>query len=225
MQKETYSKNISNAIKKFLTENDWRFSFDDRSGLFKFGLSLKGQIKSVNYIIDVKDDAFLVYAVSPLGADEGNEKMMAAMAEFVCRVNYGLRNGNFELDMRDGEIRYKSFVDCDGITPTAEMVYNSISCPAAMFNRYGAGIVDIIFDNSTAKDAIDKCEGAPAKELRSLLEEEFDGAGDVDAMIARLASRFGIDESEFRADEKRVESSDDTITVRTNLFGTEGGAE
>lgn len=69
---------------------------------------------------------------------------MAIMAEFICRANYGLKNGNFELDMRDGEIRYKSFVDCEGLTPTTEMVRNSIHCPAAMFDRYGDGIVDII---------------------------------------------------------------------------------
>lgn len=65
--------------------------------------------------------------------------MMASMAEFVCRANYGLVSGNFELDMRDGEIRFKRFAECEGITPTSEMVCNSIHCPAAMFKRYGAG--------------------------------------------------------------------------------------
>lgn len=223
MKNRTYSKNVANAINNFLTEDDWHFSFDDQRGLFKFGLNLKGRIKKVSYIVDVKDDEYVVYAISPLGADEDDEKMMATMAEFICRANYGLKNGNFELDMRDGEIRYKSFVDCEGITPTMEMVRNSIHCPAAMFDRYSVGIVDIIFGNFTAKDAIAKCEKSPAEELRALLGEELDGDGDMDAMLARLATRLEIDESEFRTSGEHVESDGDETEVKTDLFGTEGG--
>ncbi len=223
MKNRTYSKSIANVINSFLTEDDWHFSFDDKHGLFRFGLNLKGRIKKVSYIIDVKDDEYVVYAISPLGADDDNEKVMATMADFLCRANYGLKNGNFELDMRDGEIRYKCFVDCEGITPTSEMVRNSIHCPAAMFDRYGAGIVDIIFGNATAKEAIAKCEKSPAEELRAILGEELGGDEDVDAMIARLAARFGIDESDLRNDSEMSISNDSETEVRTDLFGTEGG--
>lgn len=223
MKNRTYSKSIANAISSFLTEDDWHFSFDDQRGLFKFGLNLKGRIKNVSYIVDVKEDEYVVYAISPLGADEDDEKMMATMADFLCRANYGLKNGNFELDMRDGEIRYKCFVDCEGITPTSEMVRNSIHCPASMFDRYGAGVVDIIFGNATAKEAIAKCEKSPAEELRALLGDEFGGDEDMDAMIARLAARFGIDESEFHSDSETSKIDDSETEVRTDLFGTEGG--
>lgn len=223
MKNRTYSKSIADAINSFLTEDDWHFSFDDQRGLFKFGLNLKGRIKNVRYIVDVKDDEYVVYAISPIGADEDDEKKMAIMAEFICRANYGLKNGNFELDMRDGEIRYKSFVDCEGLTPTTGMVRNSIHCPAAMFDRYGDGIVDIIFGNSTAKEAVAKCEKSPEEELRALLGEEFDGDDDMEAMIARLAARFEIDESELHTDGETADSSDGETEVKTDLFGTEGG--
>ena len=223
MKNRTYSKSIADAINSFLTEDDWHFSFDYQLGLFKFVLNLKGRIKNVRYTVDVKDDEYVVYAISPIGADEDDEKKMAIMAEFICRANYGLKNGNFELDMRDGEIRYKSFVDCEGLTPTTEMVRNSIHCPAAMFDRYGDGIVDIIFGNSTAKEAVAKCEKSPEEELRALLGEEFDGDDDMEAMIARLAARFEIDESELHTDGETADSSDGETEVKTDLFGTEGG--
>ena len=223
MKNRTYSKSIADAINSFLTEDDWHFSFNDQRGLFKFGLNLKGRIKNVRYIVDIKDDEYVVYAISPIGADEDDEKMMVIMAEFICRANYGLKNGNFELDMRDGEIRYKSFVDCEGLTPTTEMVRNSIHCPAAMFDRYGDGIVDIIFGNSTAKEAVAKCEKSPEEELRALLGEEFDGDDDMEAMVARLAARFGINESELYPDGETADSSDGETEVKTDLFGTEGG--
>ena len=50
-------------------------------------------------------DAYCVYAISPVGADVSNLEERAAMAEFLCRANYGMRYGNFEMDLQDGELR------------------------------------------------------------------------------------------------------------------------
>jgi hypothetical protein len=118
MKERDYSMNIANAVCDFLNEDDWHFSFDQERGIFKFGLQLKGKLKKISYIVDIKDDEYLVYAISPLGADEDDSKMMSNMAEFICRANYGLKMGNFELDFDDGEVRFKVHVLCKGITPT-----------------------------------------------------------------------------------------------------------
>lgn len=219
MKERMYSETIAQAVNNYLTEDEWHFSFDEKRGLFKFGLSLKGKIKKINYIVDVKDDEYVVYAISPLGADEDDKEMMASMAEFVCRANYGLVNGNFELDMRDGEIRFKCFVDCEGITPTSEMVRNSIHCPAAMFKRYGTGIVDIIFSKSSAQEAVEKCEKTIEDELRHLLTEleGGDDGSELEDLIARLAERLGL------ADEDEPTDADgEPVHIKTDLFGAEG---
>lgn len=219
MKERMYSQKIAQAINSYLTDDEWHFSFDEKRGLFKFGLSLRGKIKKINYIIDVKDDEYVVYAFSPLGADEDDKEMMSSLAEFVCRANYGLVNGNFELDMRDGEIRFKCFVDCDGITPTSEMVRNSIHCPAAMFKRYGTGIVDIIFGKSSAQEAVEQCEKSTEDELRHLLTELEDGdeGSELGDMIARLAERLGLTDE----DEPTVVEGE-PVHIKTDLFGTEG---
>ena len=145
--------------------------------------------------------------------------MMSSMAEFVCRANYGLVNGNFELDMRDGEIRFKCFVDCEGITPTSEMVRNSIHCPAAMFKRYGAGIVDIIFGKSSALGAVEKCEKTTEDELRYLLTElECDEeGGELEDMIARLAERLDL-----TGEDEPTDADGESVHIKIDLFGTEG---
>lgn len=44
MKERTYSESIAQAIKGYLADDDWHFSFDEKCGLFKFGLSLKGMI-------------------------------------------------------------------------------------------------------------------------------------------------------------------------------------
>lgn len=221
MNEKTYSKNIADAIHKYLTENNWHFSFDEQQGLFRFNLSVKGKIKKISYAISVREDEYFVYGISPLGADNSDDKMMASMAEFICRVNYGLRNGNFELDMRDGEIRYKSYVDCRNITPSAEIVSRSIQYPAVMFERYGEGIVDVIFGNRTAKEAVDKCETEARADMAEMMAR-LAGDENMDVMRKRLAARFGLAESGAGEGEKQEASVGET-EMKTELFGTEGG--
>lgn len=227
MKERSYSMNIANAVNDFLKEDDWHFSFDETRGIFRFGLGLKGKLKKINYIVDIKDGEYLVYAISPLGADEEDAKMMANMAEFICRANYGLKMGNFELDFDDGEVRFKVHVLCKGVTPTAEMIKRSIYCPATMFDHYGSGIVDIIFNDATGKAAVEKCEKQSESEIRSILAEllsDDDTAtseeGDMEAMVARLAARFGITDT----DESAQTSEDgDNIDIHTDLFEKKGG--
>ena len=203
--KNNYSVNIANKIKEFLTEDDWHYSFNEDNGLFRFGLSLRGKIKKVNYVVKVKEDSYIVYAISPVGADEEDAKMMSAMTEFLCRANYGLRNGNFE------------------IIPSRDMVENSIYCPASMFDRYGNGIVDVIFGGVSAKDAINKCEESTDKGLHSLISEMMAEGVDVEAMLERLAERVGgADESETAEETEKADAPKD---VKMNLFNDEGGNE
>lgn len=158
--RNNYSVDIANAIRRFLVEDDWKFSFSDDSGLFQFALGLNGKIKRISYTIRVHEDSYTVYAVSSMSADANDPRMMAEMAEFICRANYGLRNGNFELDMSDGEIRYKTFVDCENNLQSQAVVKDSIYCHASMFERYGGGIMDVIFGRVTAKEAIYMCENS-----------------------------------------------------------------
>ena len=151
----SYSYGIAKAINSFLTGDDWNSTFDDENGKFRFNLSLQTKLKNIQYLIYVGDDHFTVYAVSSVSADDDS---MAAVAEFISRANYGLRNGNFELDFRDGEIRYKCYVDCEGVYPGTEVIRSSIYTPAAMFKRYGDGLLSVIFAGMDPKDAVERCE-------------------------------------------------------------------
>lgn len=192
MREAKYSKTIAQAIDSFLKEDGWHFSFDE--GVFTFGLGLRSKIKRIDYIVKVKADKFIVYGISPIGVDKDDKDMMARISEFIHRANYGLIRGNFEIDMNDGEIRYKVCTDCDGIEPSAEMIKNAIYCPGFMFDEYGSGITDIIFSNMSAKDAVEKCEGSFSDILRSLIG---------------LSDQSGDAESE-------------EPEIKTDLFGTEG---
>lgn len=188
MREHKYSVKICNLIKEFLSTDDWHYSFDDRSGTFQFGLNLTSKIKNIKYLVDVDEDSYIVYAYCPIGADIDDVDMMHRMSDFICRVNYGLKNGNFELDMRDGEIRYKCYIDCENAIPSVEMIRPSIYCPAVMFERYGTGIVEVIFNNSTAQDAIVKSEIKTRYSRQS--EASRTSSVEAEAVLEKLAAHF-----------------------------------
>ena len=156
---EGYSQNIADEIRGFLLDDDWKFDFDEEKGVFRFGVKIDGKMKSANCRILIRDDSYTSYAISPINADTEDTGVMRNIAEFVCRANYGIKNGNFELDVRDGEIRYKVFVDCDGgQIPTRDIIRGSIIIPAMMFERYSPGILAVIFAGKSAAEAIEPCE-------------------------------------------------------------------
>lgn len=157
-EREEFSRDIADCIRDFLITDDWNFDFDDEKGLFRFGVNLSSKLKNVRYFVNVREDCYVVYAISPINADIDDKDVMREINEFINRANYGLRNGNFELDTRDGEIRYKIYVDCDNLLPSRDVVKNSIVIPSVMFERYSPGLLDVMFRDSSAEDAIAKCE-------------------------------------------------------------------
>lgn len=222
MRRYDYSDEIVNVVKKFLTDDDWHYCFSEDIGIFKFGLRIRSKIQSISYVIDVHKDEFVTYGMSPIGADRENPEIMAQMAEFICRANYGLKNGCFELDFRDGEIRFRSFVDCENLLPSTDVVKNSVHCTAAMFKRYAPGIVDIIFGGASAKDAIAKCEKLTEDELSSALEEALGGdlsEESVGELLSRLAPELGITGEDDDSHEDRPED------IRLNPFAEESGGD
>lgn len=150
-----YSAAIALAINQFLTQDDWHFSFDEEDGIFSFNLTMQNKLKKVVYKVRVRDDSYTVYTGMPLDATD----CKAEMAEFLTRANYGLINGNFEMDYRDGEIRYKIHIPCEDMLPSQAVIKRSIYTPAAMFDRYGNGIVAVLFGMQSPEEAVKASEG------------------------------------------------------------------
>lgn len=46
--------------------------------------------------------------------------------EYITGANYGLRNGNFEMDVEDGEIRYKVYVNVKGMNDISDDIINPL---------------------------------------------------------------------------------------------------
>ncbi|MDE6774845.1 MAG: YbjN domain-containing protein [Ruminococcus sp.] len=152
---KNYSKEIADAVSMFLHEDDWKFSEVDDDGIIRTGIRIESKLKSADIYINVLKDSFVVVSVPALKADKD---CINEMAEFITRANYGLNHGNFEMDYRDGEIRYKTSMYCGNMIPTPEQIKAVIYINVSTLDDYGNGIAMVAFGMSTPEDAIRMCE-------------------------------------------------------------------
>lgn len=178
-----YNRDISQRVVEALKGVRLRFSFDSETGIVKLSMGQVGPFRKVDVWIETRDDDVMTYAFFPLHADSGNPLKLADMAEFITRANYGLCNGCFEMDFSDGEIRFKSYIDCEDVMPGEKVILNSVFASVAMIKRYTPGFAGIIFSDASPADMIAKCEsdlhseGEDVTGLFNRLLEEIGGVG------------------------------------------------
>lgn len=155
---KNYSPAIANAISTFLTEDNWKYEFDRENGTFVIIVSLESGLKSARLLINVRENNYTVYAYSQLGPDKDDKKAMLRTAEFLTRANYGLVRGSFDLDMNDGEVLFKVCTACDGGRIAERTIRFSIYIPAMMLDKYGNGLLKVLYSDITPKEACEQCE-------------------------------------------------------------------
>lgn len=84
----------------------------------------------------------------------------AAVMELLTRANFGLRLGCFELDLDDGELRFRCSVDFEGTEPSVVMAKALVHTTVATMGRYAPALVDVI-DGAQPKDVLTSVERRP----------------------------------------------------------------
>jgi hypothetical protein len=125
-------------------------------------MNIDSKVKNVAVQILVGDDWFTVYATAPMRADENDFLTMRSLAEFFSRANYGLRTGNFEIDFRDGEMRYKASLYAPDQLPTLRMVERVVDIPIAMWRQYGNGMIGVLYGAGEPAKEIERIENPPS---------------------------------------------------------------
>jgi hypothetical protein len=146
---------LLDTAEEWLREDDWNFDRDDKRSLIKCGVKAENSSFTLLFVAREELEILSLLIVSPNNVPE--DKRPTA-AEFLTRANYGLRIGNFEMDMEDGEVRYKVSVDVEGSQLTPIMVKNMIGTGVKTMDRYFAGLMAICYTGQSAKDTIEQIE-------------------------------------------------------------------
>jgi hypothetical protein len=107
-------------------------------------------------LVRVDLEQFIFHAVA--GVKVPAERRGPA-AEFLTRANYGLRIGNFEMNIADGEVRYKSSLDFEGEQLTFNLIRNAIYPAVRIMDEYLPGLMQVAFGGASPDEAIEAIEG------------------------------------------------------------------
>lgn len=151
---------VVDAVRNWLENDDWKYEYDAEKHVIRTGINLKSKIKSSKIIIIFREESYSVILSSPIYGDKDN---LGELMKYLTMANYGLQNGNFELDVNDGEVRYKTFVNCKGLDSLPmDIIQDSIYVGCVMMDTYGNGIAALALGFSDADTEIRKAE--PSRE-------------------------------------------------------------
>jgi hypothetical protein len=145
-------------VETFLRDDNWYP--DAIEGLTAFASRYIGDHGEYRVIVHVNVELAQVY-VYVVAPENVPEERRSAVAEFITRANYGLRIGNYELDFRDGEVRYKSSLDFEGADLSSALLRNLMYPAVQTVDRYQPGLQSVGFDGATPAAAVAEIEGRP----------------------------------------------------------------
>jgi hypothetical protein len=121
----------------------------------------------VSYPVGTDGGEFRVFARAP----EGSEQVVVhsvldfavpaarreEVATFLTNVNYGLSIGNFEIDLTDGELRYKTSIDLGGAPLMTQLLDPLFGLNMTTMHRYLPGIAAVVagLDAASAIETLD----------------------------------------------------------------------
>ena len=99
------------------------------------------------------EQQFIFYSVCPVNVPAARRM---AVAEFVTRANYGLVIGNFELDLDDGELRYKTALDVEGDAISLALIRQCVYPNVLMMDLYLPALMRVVYGQATPVEALEK---------------------------------------------------------------------
>lgn len=177
MSKRRYSKLVAQTVEDVIMDYEW--DFDDEEGIYTYEMCIDNILEnedeeslSCRLVVGVYDA--VLYADFPISADTADSKAMAALNDYICYANYGLRYGCIELNRYNGKVRYRYSVDfhttdCENdelVAPSYDVINRAHYYACLAYERCSEAMTAIIRDGASAAEAIEKTE--PAASFRML---------------------------------------------------------
>ncbi|MBQ3288738.1 MAG: hypothetical protein IJH50_04940 [Kiritimatiellae bacterium] len=149
---------IVDALRDWLDKDDWHYEYDAENHVIRAGVILDCKLRNARVFIHIReDDSYTVNIISPISGDPKN---MGELVKYVAMANFGLVNGNFDVNVRTGELRYKTYVNCKDLEKLPDQIIKDSICAGwYVMEYYGDGIAALAMGFSDAEAEIKKAEG------------------------------------------------------------------
>ena len=148
-ESEMSKEQISAVVRAYLDGNGIHYKSNPGDDSLTFGFRLKCKLNIVHHYMRFQDDGYVMYGVSPINA---KQDCLGEVLKFTAMVNYGFVPGNFEVDIRDGEIRFKIWTKTrGGEVLSRQVIDEDLAVFHWVFERFGDSLADLAMGLSDAE--------------------------------------------------------------------------
>ncbi|MDE4455501.1 YbjN domain-containing protein [Psychrobacter sp. DAB_AL62B] len=154
---------IVDYLKQYFNGKDWHYTHyqpanNDSQQLHHLFLRMRNKQLDCGYLFRVQEtnNLLAVYGILPFLIPESHQS--AAML-LITQINYDMLIGNLEMDINDGEIRYKNAIDIEAVGIDDDIIEHLLQSVVAMTTVTYEIFSDLISNQD------------PAKELQTLLAQ------------------------------------------------------
>ena len=147
--------NVIERVNACIDSIGWEAQALPAQNLIVLGVVIRSDLEKIGMLLEFSEEDYLVYGVAPVTAAADSCEML----RYLTMANYGMKDGNFEMDLQNGEIRFKTYVRFGGEEVLSEeTILRSLLLPPMMFERYGDGIAALAEGRSDAETELQKAE-------------------------------------------------------------------
>ena len=146
---------IRSVVEEFLQDQDWNYDELKNANVLRFNLTTPQANYTCFAQMDEDQEQFMLYTCLP---NKVEAEARRNAAEYLTRANYGMRIGNFEMDLEDGEVRFKCSVDVEGSELVKTMIGNMFAMSVRCCDTYYAGLMSVLFGGVDPARAVAKAE-------------------------------------------------------------------
>jgi len=131
---------LTERIENFLIEDGWSPEKLEEAPVYRMKYSDRNGEWACLAIVKEEQLQFLFYSICPANALEHRR---SAVLQYLNRLNIILDVGNFEMDMENGEIRFRTSIDAEGEPLSFTLIKNLVYMNVLTMNHYLPGIMAV----------------------------------------------------------------------------------
>jgi hypothetical protein len=146
---------LFSLLEAFLSADEWPIGRLDDQPIIRTGF--RGDHGEFTCFAQAREEQqqVIVYSIFPAKVPPDR---IQEVGEFILRANYGMMIGNFEIDLADGEVRYKTSVDLEGVDAQEPILRNLVYANVLTMDKYFPGLMRVIYAGITAEEAVQEIE-------------------------------------------------------------------
>jgi tetratricopeptide (TPR) repeat protein len=150
----------TSVIEEALSEAGWPFSReDDGQGMIDYLLPMTNSAFIEAFVMRLSEE-FERLVLYVLFHPKAKKEHRGELCEFVARANYGMGDGNFEMDVDEGSVRFRVSLDFTGTALPGPLVRNMIVDAMNTIELYEGALSRVIAGKTKAKSALRAAEQA-----------------------------------------------------------------